>query len=63
MAAQGGLISASDFTTLKNLVKNEINRRSNSKSVGSMSAYNGSSYNYATTPAKGGNINLEHIQR
>ena len=63
MAAQGGLISASDFTTLKNLVKNEINRRSNSKSVGSMSAYNGSSYNYTTTPAKGGNINLEHIQK
>lgn len=63
MAAQGGLISASDFTTLKNLVKNEINRRSNSKSVGSMSAYNGSGYNYTTTPAKGGNINLEHIQK
>lgn len=63
MAAQGGLISASDFTTLKNLVKNEINRRSNSKSVGSMSAYNGSSYNYTTTPTKGGNINLEHIQK
>lgn len=63
MAAQGGLISASDFTTLKNLVKNEINRRSNSESVGSMSAYNGSSYNYTTTPEKGGNINLEHIQK
>ena len=62
-ANKGELFSASDFTTLKNLVKNEINRRSNSKSVGSMSAYNGSSYNYTTTPAKGGNINLEHIQK
>lgn len=63
MAKQGGSISASDFITLKNLVKNEINRRSNSNSVGSMKAYNGSSYNYTTTPAKGKSINLEHIQK
>ena len=62
-ASKGGLISASDFTTLKNLVKTEITRRSNSASVGSMSSYNGTSYNYTTTPAKGGKINLEHIQK
>ena len=63
MAAQGELFSASDFIALKNLVKNEIKRRSNSNSVGSMKAYDGSSYNYTITPAKGKNIELEHIQK
>lgn len=63
MAKQGGSISASDFTALKNLVKNEINRRSNSNSVGSMKAYNGNSYNYSSIPGKGRTINLEHIQK
>lgn len=60
---KGGLISASDFTALKKLVKSEITRRSNSASVGSMSSYNGASYNYIITPAKGKNIKLEHIQK
>ena len=63
MAAQGELFSDSDFTTLKNLVKKEINRRSNSNSVGSMKAYNGSSYNYTTIPGKSRIIKLEHIQK
>lgn len=63
MSAQGELFSASDFTTLKNLVKKEINRRSNSNSVGSMEAYNGSSYNYTTIPGKGRIIKNEHIQK
>ena len=63
MAAQGELFSASDFTELKNLVKNEIKRRSNSNSVGSMKAYNGSSYNYTTIPEKGRIIKNEHIQK
>lgn len=63
MAAQGELINASDFTALKKLVKSEITRRSNSASVGSMKAYNGTSYDYTTTPAKGKDIKLEHIQK
>lgn len=62
-ANKGELISASDFTTLKNLVKSEITRRSNSASVGSMSSYNGTSYDYTIIPTKGGSINLEHIQK
>lgn len=33
------LISASDFIKLKNTVDAEINRRSNTKSVGNMSSY------------------------
>ena len=62
---KGELISASDFTALKKLVKSEIIRRSNSASVGSMSSYNGTSYDYTITPAKGKDIkiNLEHIQK
>jgi hypothetical protein len=62
---KGELISASDFTTLKKLVKSEITRRSNSASVGSMSSYNGASYDYTITPAQGKDIkiNLEHIQK
>ena len=60
---KGELISASDFTTLKKLVKSEITRRSNSASVGSMSSYNGASYDYTITPAKDKNIKLEHIQK
>lgn len=59
------LINASDFTTLKKLVKSEITRRSNSASVGSMKSYNGTSYDYTITPAQGKDIkiNLEHIQK
>nr|DAY78563.1 MAG TPA: Insulin-like growth factor 1 receptor, IGF1, SIGNALING PROTEIN-HORMONE complex [Caudoviricetes sp.] len=59
------LINASDFTALKKLVKSEITRRSNSASVGSMKSYNGTSYDYTTTPAQGKDIkiNLEHIQK
>lgn len=60
---QGELITAEDFNNLKALVKNEINRRSNSKSVGSMSAYNGSSYEYSVTPASGKQVLKEHIQK
>ena len=62
-ASKGSKITAADFTSLKNLVKNEINRRSNSKSTGSMSGYNGSNYNYSTNPAKGGKILREHITK
>lgn len=62
-AGRGNKITAADFTSLKNLVKNEINRRSNSKSTGSMSGYNGSNYNYSTNPATGGKILREHITK
>lgn len=62
-ASRGNKITASDFTSLKKLVKDEINRRSNSRSTGSMSDYNGSKYNYSTNPATGGKILREHITK
>lgn len=62
-ASKGSKITAADFTSLKNLVKNEINRRSTSMSTGSMSGYNGSNYNYSTNPATGGKILREHITK
>ena len=63
MAEKGVLITAEDFTTLKKLVDGEITRRSNSASVGSMSAYSGSNYAYSTAPAQGGKIAHEHIRK
>lgn len=62
-ASKGNKITAADFTSLKNLVKNEINRRSNPRSTGSMSGYNGSNYNYSTNPATGGKILREHVTK
>ena len=45
------------------MVQEEINRRSTSRSVGSMSAYNGSAYQYTITPAKNVKVTNEHIQK
>ena len=54
------LISASDFIKLKNTVDAEINRRSNTKSVGNMSSY---LQKYTNTPTSKNIINIEHIQK
>ena len=61
MASKDTLISAQDFITLKNSVKTELTRRSNSKSVGSMSKYIGTDYEYSVNPAKSKKILSEHI--
>ena len=61
MAYEAGVkISASHFTALKTRVKNEMNRR---KGTGSLTAYAGTSYDYTTTPAAGGKILEEHIDK
>lgn len=58
------LISPQDYITLKELVKKEVQRRSNAASVGSMSAYAGSNYDYSVTPAsRTQKITDEHIQK
>jgi len=57
------LISSADFVNLKATVKKEITRRSNSKSTGSMAAYNNASYEYTTPPAKGVQVAQEHINK
>ena len=54
------LISANDFIKLKNTVDAEINRRSNTKSVGNMSSY---LQKYTNTPTSKNIINIEHIQK
>lgn len=54
------LISASDFIKLKNTVDAEINRRSNTKSVGNMASY---LQKYTNTPTSKNIINIEHIQK
>lgn len=63
MAEKDELITADDFVSLKKLVSNEISRRSTSNSVGSMSNYNGSNYQYTVSPASGKKITYEHIQK
>ena len=60
---RGELISPSDYTNLKALVEKEISRRSNSKSVGSMSGYNNSNWKYGTTPSRSVKITNEHIKK
>lgn len=54
------LISVSDFIKLKNTVDAEINRRSNTKSVGNMASY---LQKYTNTPTSKNIINIEHIQK
>ena len=69
MASQGSKITASDFTSLKNLVNSEIGRRGKAEgtgqnqSYGSLSSYSGSGYQYTTTPAAGVKIATEHITK
>lgn len=69
MASQGSKITASDFTSLKNLVNSEIGRRGKAEgtgqnqSYGSLSSYSGSDYQYTTTPAAGVKILREHITK
>lgn len=58
--ATAELISASDFIKLKNTVDAEINRRSNTKSVGNMASY---LQKYTNTPTSKNIINIEHIQK
>lgn len=58
--ATAELISASDFIKLKNSVDAEINRRSNTKSVGNMASY---LQKYTNTPTSKNIINIEHIQK
>lgn len=63
MPKTNDLISSADFVNLKATVKKEITRRSNSKSTGSMAAYNNASYEYTTPPAKGVQVAQEHINK
>lgn len=57
---QGSAATASDINALKARVKAEMNRRCQN---GSLTAYAGTAYNYTTTPAVGGLINVEHINK
>lgn len=61
MAYESGVkITAADFVNLKKRVKDEMNRR---KGTGSLTSYAGTSYDYTTTPAVGGQILEEHIDK
>ena len=61
MAYESGVkIAATDFVNLKARVKAEMNRR---KGTGSLTSYAGTSYDYTTTPASGGKILEEHIDK
>ena len=63
MADRGDLITIEDFTELKKMVDSEISRRSTSGSIGSMSAYCGSDYQYSTPPSRGIKITREYIRK
>ena len=52
MANQGEFITAAEFLNLKAALQTEVQRRSNSKSVGSMAAYAGSAYQYTEPPVR-----------
>lgn len=58
--ASTNAILASDFVSLKTRVKAEMNRR---KYVGSLTAYAGTTYDYAVTPVSGGIVSAEHINK
>lgn len=56
--------SAQDFVTLKNNIKTEIQRRSNTKSSGSLSAYATSTYDYGTDkPATNGSMVVSQVTK
>ena len=57
---QGQKALASDMIALKKRVKNEMNRR---KYRNSLTSYGGTSYDYSTSPASGGKIMAEHINK
>lgn len=63
MADTGDLLTASEITSLKKLTDEEVVRRSNSKSIGSLSAYTGSNYQYGIVPAADETVLREHIQK
>lgn len=58
--ASNNIVLASDFVSLKARVKAEMNRRCR---VGSLTAYAGTNYDYTVTPATGGVIKSEHLQK
>ncbi len=57
------LITPQDFVDLKALVKNEMQRRANPKSSGSMAAYCNADYDYKELPTSSRFITDEHIQK
>ena len=63
MSTRGALISPDEYIALKKLVKSEISRRSTSASVGSMTQYNGSSYDYGTQLSRSDLVLDEHIRK
>ena len=64
MANQGEFITAAEFLNLKAALQTEVQRRSNSKSVGSMAAYAGSAYQYTEPPSKDTvEYKAEHIEK
>lgn len=64
MANQGEFITAAEFLNLKAALQTEVQRRSNSRSVGSMATYAGSAYQYTEPPNKGTvEFKSEHIEK
>lgn len=57
---QGQKALASDMVALKKRVKDEMNRR---KYRNSLVSYGGTDYDYSTSPASGGKIMAEHINK
>ena len=64
MANQGEFITAAEFLNLKAALQTEVQRRSNSRSVGSMATYAGSAYQYTEPPNKDTvEFKSEHIEK
>ena len=64
MANQGEFITAAEFLNLKAALQTEVQRRSNGRSVGSMAAYAGSTYQYTEPPNKDTvEFKFEHIEK
>ena len=64
MANQGEFITAAEILNFKAALQTEVQRRSNSRSVGSMATYAGSAYQYTEPPNKDTvEFKSEHIEK
>ena len=61
--ARGELITEEEYIALKKIAEREVSVRSDSRSIGSMSNYNGNAYKYDVTPSQSEKVLLEHIRK
>ena len=60
---RGELITEEEYIALKKIAEREVSVRSDSRSIGSMSNYNGDSYKYDVIPTQSEKVLSEHIRK